>query len=148
DPKAIKYILISYRSNQYRILNPRTGKIAWARDLDIVEDIPDKAERKDLRMSLKASIGPQKAIDQPDLTIDNLDSTNSAVPEPANERLNRIPDSELAKQQLQNAPDPELAQNGQLIRNSDPESQSDMDQNQPKSNTDIDMDHNQPESND
>ena len=60
--KAIKYILIGYKLNQYRILNSRTGKIAWARDLNIVKDIPNKTKRKDLKISLKASIGPQKTI--------------------------------------------------------------------------------------
>ena len=60
------------------------------------------------------------------MTINNLNSTNIAILEPANKQLNYIPDSELAKQQLQNAPDPKLAQNGQLIRNSNPKSQSNI----------------------
>jgi hypothetical protein len=37
DPKTKEFILVGYGSNQYRLLNPKTGKITWARDLKIVE---------------------------------------------------------------------------------------------------------------
>jgi hypothetical protein len=40
DPKISEYILIGYGLNQYRLLNPQTDQITWARDVKIIEIRP------------------------------------------------------------------------------------------------------------
>ena len=102
DSRAKPYYLVGYGSNQYKLLNPETSKIIWARDLKILEGYfyKRKAELKESDLLLENSNRPD------DYNID-LDLDLESNPE-SNLESNLDQDLESDIDQLSDKPMPDI----------------------------------------
>ena len=65
EPKATAFYLIGYGSNQYKLLDPKTSKTAWARDVYIIEN-----------RFYRDTISTEDLIIEPNPTIEDNNDSN------------------------------------------------------------------------
>ena len=77
DSRASPYYLIGYGSNQYKLLNPKTSKTIWARDVKIIENkfYKDNIEQEDL-IEEENPKNSQEDLDLKDNLDNNLEDLN------------------------------------------------------------------------
>jgi hypothetical protein len=78
DSRATPYYIIGYGSNQYKLLNPSTNRILWARDVAIIEGIYWKSDIEN-HIELLKDLGDTETLNTyNNYNIPNSDTTSSS----------------------------------------------------------------------